>query len=134
MSFRPVDVLELRDTEQLAVVRRRVDALAQRVGLGSYQRARLVTAVGEIARNALTYGGGGRVRLEVSRGDNRVGVRIIVRDKGPGIPDVSLAMERGFSTGGSMGVGLPGAKALVDDFEMTTSPRGTRIMMTSWSR
>lgn len=95
---------------------------------------KLVTAVSELARNTVVYGGGGYMDWEVLEKDLRPGVRLTFRDEGPGIPDLKLAMTDGWTSGGGLGLGLTGAKRLVDEFELETAPgKGTRVTITRWS-
>lgn len=91
------------------------------------------TATSELARNMLDYGGGGVVTVESVQGERGRGVRVSFEDQGPGIADIEQAMGDGFSTGSGMGLGLPGAKRLVHDFEISSRPeRGTRVVITRW--
>jgi serine/threonine-protein kinase RsbT len=94
----------------------------------------LVTAASEIARNTLIHGGGGKFSWEVvGRGVKR-GVRLTFEDAGPGILDIQRAMTNGWTSGKGLGLGLPGAKRLVNEFEVHTTPgRGTRVIITRWS-
>jgi serine/threonine-protein kinase RsbT len=96
----------------------------------------VVTAASELARNALVHGGGGVARLEMITSDNgRTGVRIGFTDHGPGIPDVDLALTDGWTTGPGLGLGLSGARRLVDEFELTSKPGGgTSVVVVKWSR
>ncbi|MFI5934774.1 ATP-binding protein [Actinoplanes sp. NPDC051494] len=129
--------------EQLAIgsdqdvvrVRQLVRTLAVAVKLSLVDQTKIVTAASELARNTLVYGGGGTA--EVSRVDNgrRPGIRIVFADEGPGIPDLDLALTDGYTTGGGMGLGLSGARRLVDEFEIDTEVgRGTTIIVTKWCR
>jgi serine/threonine-protein kinase RsbT len=116
-------------------VRQLVRTVAVSVKLSLVDQTKLVTAASELARNTLVYGGGGTV--EVSRVDNgrRAGIRILFADHGPGIADVNLALTDGYTTGGGLGLGLSGARRLVDEFEIDTAVgEGTRITVTKWCR
>ena len=95
----------------------------------------IATAVSEIARNIVTYATQGEVTLsEVSAGSRR-GVQVLARDEGPGIADIELAMRDGYSTGKSLGLGLPGARRLMDEFEIVSVVgKGTTITMRKWKR
>jgi len=95
-----------------------------------------VTAASELARNALVYGGGGLARVEVvTSGNGRKGIRIGFIDEGPGIADVDLALTDGWSSGDGLGLGLSGARRLVDEFELTSKPgSGTSVVVVKWSR
>ena len=116
----PDDVVRARQAGRLA---------AARLGLGLADQTRLATAISEIARNALHYGGGGVCEIEtITEGDERR-VTVTVTDHGPGIPDVDRAMRAGFSTGNSLGMGLPGAQRLVDSLGVDTRPGLTRVML-----
>jgi serine/threonine-protein kinase RsbT len=95
----------------------------------------LVTAASELARNTLIHGGGGRFSWEVISAGPRRGVRLSFEDDGPGIPDIQRAMTNGWTSGNGLGLGLPGAKRLVDEFELqSTVGRGTRVVVTRWQQ
>ncbi|WP_037908834.1 anti-sigma regulatory factor [Actinacidiphila yeochonensis] len=115
--------------------RQAVRALAQQAELSLVDQTKLVTAASELARNTLSYGGGGTMRVSiVSRGGRR-GVRVAFRDDGPGIPDLELALTDGWSSGRGMGLGLSGAKRLADEFELESAPgRGTTVVVVKWAR
>jgi serine/threonine-protein kinase RsbT len=122
------------DTEgSLVTVRSRVRAAAVEMGFGIVEQTKLVTAASELARNVLRYAGQGRMILEVLAYNDRRGVRVTFEDNGPGIEDVELALRDGYSTGDSLGIGLPGAKRLVDDLTIDSAPgRGTTVVITTW--
>ena len=93
----------------------------------------LVTAASELARNTLIHGGGGRFSWEVISAGPRRGVRLSFEDDGPGIPDIQSAMTNGWTSGNGLGLGLPGAKRLVNEFEVQSAVgRGTRVVITRW--
>jgi serine/threonine-protein kinase RsbT len=116
-------------------VRQAVRALAVAAALSLVDQTKLVTAASELARNTLVYGGGGEVSVELVRADGRRGVRASFSDRGPGIPDVRLALTDGWTSGSGLGLGLSGAKRLVDDFELVTGPgEGTTVHVVKWSR
>jgi serine/threonine-protein kinase RsbT len=95
---------------------------------------KLVTAVSELARNTMVYGGGGDMDWQILDDNARTGLRLIFRDEGPGIPDIKLAMTDGWTSGSGLGLGLTGAKRLVDEFELDTAPgKGTRVTITRWT-
>lgn len=95
----------------------------------------IAAAISEVARNIITYAVEGEVRVAVVERNGRRGVTIVARDEGPGIEDVALALRDGFSTSGSLGLGLPGARRLVDEFEIDSAPgRGTLVTMRKWER
>jgi serine/threonine-protein kinase RsbT len=96
-------------------------------------QTKLVTAASELARNTLDYGGGGNVHVEQVVEGSRKGVRLTFKDQGPGIPDIELAMRDGYTSGGGLGLGLGGAKRLVNDFHIDSAPgKGTTIIITRW--
>jgi serine/threonine-protein kinase RsbT len=93
----------------------------------------LVTAASELARNTLVHGGGGRFSWEVLSTANKRGIRLSFEDQGPGIPDMQLAMRNGWTSRQGLGLGLPGAKRLVNEFDIqSTVGRGTRVVVTRW--
>jgi serine/threonine-protein kinase RsbT len=117
-------------------VRQRVRVLAAESGLSLVDQTKVVTAASELARNALVHGGGGLARVEVVRsGNGKSGVKIGFSDEGPGIPDLDLALTDGWTTGDGMGLGLSGARRLVDEFELTSKVGGgTSVVVVKWSR
>jgi serine/threonine-protein kinase RsbT len=116
-------------------VRQLVRTVAVAVKLSLVDQTKLVTAASELARNTLVYGGGGAVEVSTVSTDRRRGVRIVFVDEGPGIADLDLALSDGYTTGGGLGLGLSGARRLVDEFDIETAVgRGTRVTVTKWSR
>ncbi len=108
---------------------------AKAVGFDSALVAMLNTAVSELARNILKYAGTGEVLIEEVQQDVRSGIRVTVKDRGPGIADVDRAMADHFSSAGTLGLGLPGVKRMMDEFEIESTPgRGTVVTITKWSR
>ena len=92
-----------------------------------------MTAASELARNTYTYGGGGRFRLEILTSDSRHGLRLVFEDDGPGIADIEQALRDGFTTGSGLGMGLGGARRLVNEFQIESTPgAGTKIVATRW--
>lgn len=131
----PVDALPIRSSDDLRAVREMLRAHARLAGLNDVDQVRFVTAGSELARNIVKFTPGGAVRVERLTDGARVGVRASFVDHGPGIADVRLAMQDGFSTAGSLGIGLPGARRLVDDFELESTPgRGTTVVIVRWVR
>jgi len=129
------DRLTVASDQDVVRVRQLVRTVAVAVKLSLVDQTKLVTAASELARNTLVYGGGGTV--EVTRVENarRRGIKIVFTDSGPGIPDLDLALTDGYTTGGGLGLGLSGARRLVDEFEIDTEVgRGTCITVTKWSR
>jgi serine/threonine-protein kinase RsbT len=120
--------------QDVVLARQLARKLATECGLRLIDLTKLVTAVSELARNTMVYGGGGDMDWEIVEDGLRVGLRLTFRDEGPGIPDLKLAMTDGWTSGGGLGLGLTGAKRLVDDFELDTEPgKGTRIMIAKWT-
>jgi serine/threonine-protein kinase RsbT len=118
----------------IVVVRQKVRAWATELGLGLVDQTKVVTAASELARNTLDYGGGGDVEIAALRNDaNRPGIRLTFEDKGPGIPNVDLALTDGYTTGGGLGMGLSGSKRLMNEFRLDTEVgKGTRVIVTKW--
>jgi serine/threonine-protein kinase RsbT len=116
----------------VAAAAREARRLAEACGLSGVEAQHVATAVSEVARNAVKYARGGEVELAPAERDGRRGLRVTVRDRGPGIPDVRAALRDGVSTGGSLGLGLPGARRLMDDFAIRSGPGGTEVAMARW--
>jgi serine/threonine-protein kinase RsbT len=131
-----MEELAIRSGDDVVRVRQQVRASAARSGLSLVDQTKLITAASELARNALVYGGGGTARIEaVVSAQGRNGIRISFADDGPGIPDVDLALTDGWSSGQGLGLGLSGARRLVDEFELDSKPgQGTSVTVTKWSR
>jgi serine/threonine-protein kinase RsbT len=117
-------------------VRQALRAACQDTGLGLVDSTKLITAGSELTRNILTYATGrrGTLRVEHVHAKGKAAVRAVFTDQGPGIEDVAAALTDGYSTAGSMGIGLPGSKRLVDDLTIETSPAGTTITIIKWTR
>jgi serine/threonine-protein kinase RsbT len=102
------------------------------LGFSLVDQTKVVTAASELARNTVIYGGGGSLQIETLNGP-RTGLRLVFEDKGPGIPDIDLALRDGFTTGSGLGLGLGGAKRLVNEFEISSRVgEGTKISITRW--
>jgi serine/threonine-protein kinase RsbT len=127
----------IREESDLLRVRSVLRAEAHHVGMGLTAATKLITAGSELARNIVRYAvhGRGEVITERIRDGERQGVRAVFSDTGPGIADVEEAMRDGFSTAGSLGLGLPGSRRLVDEFSIDSEPgRGTTVVIAQWSR
>ena len=123
----------LQSDLDIVAARRWVADGAKEVGLSILDRTKVVTAASEIARNMVVYGKGGDMSVEIVRDGVRDGLRLVFEDHGPGIADIDQALEDGFSTGGSMGLGLPGARRLVSEFAVTSTVGvGTRVTIVRW--
>ena len=102
-------------------------------GFSLVDQTKMVTAASELARNTLDYGGGGTVRLELLQEGSRRGLRLTFEDQGPGIPNIELALTDGYTTGGGLGMGLSGARRLVNEFEIESHVgQGTRVTIARW--
>ena len=129
------DRITVASDQDVVRVRQLVRTVAVSVKLSLVDQTKLVTAASELARNTLVYGGGGTVEVFRVENGRRAGIRIVFRDEGPGIPDLELALTDGYTTGGGLGLGLSGARRLVDEFDIDTEPgRGTSITVTKWCR
>ena len=127
------ETLPLRTSEDVVVARQQVRARAVEHGFSLIDQTKLVTAASELARNALHYGGGGTMAIEVIVDDRRRGIRLTFQDEGPGIADIALALKDGYTTGGGLGLGLGGAKRLVNEFGIESKPgSGTKVTIARW--
>ena len=107
--------------------------LAASVGFSGSDLTLIATAISEVARNIVVYAERGEIRLQRAQKDGRRGIEVVAADQGPGIPDIERAMQDGFSTGRSLGLGLPGARRLMDEFEIVSEPgKGTMVTMRKW--
>src|ERR1700761_9397852 len=128
------DKIEVQKEQDVVFLKNRVKEVAVKIKMGLVNQTRLITAASELVRNMLRYGNGGTCLIEgVSSGRNN-GVRLTFADKGPGIPDIGAAMRDGFSTGKSLGLGLPGTKRLVNEFDIKSKVgEGTVVMIVKWA-
>jgi serine/threonine-protein kinase RsbT len=131
-----MDELPIRSGDDVVRVRQQVRTVAAASGLSLVDQTKLVTAASELARNTLVYGGGGTAQVEVVKSPNgRAGVKLHFTDEGPGIPNIDLALTDGWTSGSGLGLGLSGARRLVDEFELDSKPgEGTRVVVVKWSR
>ena len=114
-------------------VRQAVRAWSIELKFSLVDQTKIVTAASELTRNLFVYGGGGEVHLSILQEGIRRGLRAVFEDHGPGIADIAQAMQDGYTTGGTMGLGLGGAKRLVNDFDIVSVPgEGTRVTITRW--
>lgn len=128
------ETLPIRSSADIVLVRQKVRAWAADLRFSLVDQTKLVTAASELARNTLEHGKGGEVQVEAVENEPRRGVRLAFEDRGPGIPDIALAMKEGYTTGGGLGLGLGGAKRLVNEFEIDSAPgRGTRVVVVRWT-
>lgn len=126
-------VVRVQSQDDVVQVRQKVRTEASALGFTLVDLTKLVTAASELARNALVHGGGGEVRIAGIENGGRRGLRLTFTDEGPGIPDLDQALADGFSTGGGLGLGLGGARRLVNEFEIDSRPgAGTRVTVVKW--
>jgi serine/threonine-protein kinase RsbT len=133
MAVTRSEVLPVRTEQDIVMARQMVRKLTQELAFGLVDQTKMVTAASELARNTVVYGGGGTLTYEMLLDGARRGLRLIFEDKGPGIQDMSLAMKDGWTSGTGLGLGLSGAKRLVNDFDIQSKPgEGTRVMIARW--
>ena len=126
--------MPVRVEQDVVLARQAVRRVAQECGLRLVDQTKLITAASELARNAVIYGGGGDMDWEILEDGVRSGVRLVFRDQGPGIADLKLAMTDGWTSGSGLGLGLTGAKRLVNEFELDSAPgKGTRVTIARWT-
>ncbi len=127
------EVVPVRAGADVVLARQRVRSWAAQIGFNLVDQTKIVTAASELARNMVDYGGGGEVTLEEVTNGMRRGLRVTFEDHGPGIPDIELALRDGYTTGEGLGMGLGGAKRLVNDFEIDSRVgEGTRVVIVRW--
>jgi serine/threonine-protein kinase RsbT len=127
------ETLAITSSEDIVRVRQAVRAWVVELGFSLISQTKLVTAASELARNTLEFGGGGTVRLEIISTSTHTGVRLTFEDHGPGIPDIELALKNGYTMGNGLGLGLGGARRLVNEFQIDSQVgRGTRVSIIRW--
>ena len=127
------EALELRSSSDVVTVRQVVRTWAIEAGFSLVDQTKIVTAASELARNTIDYGGGGTARLELLTEGTRRGLRVAFEDRGPGIPDIQQALADHYTTGTGLGLGLGGAKRLVNEFDISSRVgEGTRVVITRW--
>jgi serine/threonine-protein kinase RsbT len=125
----------IESDDDVVTARRLARELATELGFGGTDITLLATAISEVARNITAYAGRGEVCIEPVTVGGRKGVKVVARDDGPGIADLELALRDGYSSGTGLGLGLPGARRLVDDFDVQTEVgRGTTVTLVKWGR
>jgi serine/threonine-protein kinase RsbT len=129
------DSLPLHSSQDVVRARQHVRDRAVAMGFSLVEQTKLVTAASELARNTVDYGRGGTVHIAIVDGRDGPGIRLTFVDDGPGIPDIELALRDHYTTGAGLGMGLGGARRLVNEFEIeSTVGVGTRITVTKWKR
>jgi serine/threonine-protein kinase RsbT len=127
------DSMNIIKEQDVVPFRSRVKEYAVKIGMGLVNQTKLITAASELVRNMLKYGGGGGVNIEIVSQGRENGIRLTFSDKGPGIKDISLAMKDGYTTGKSLGLGLPGTKRLVSFFDIQSEVgKGTTVTIIKW--
>ena len=127
------ELISVTASSDIVAVRHAVRRHAVEIKLSLVDQTKIVTAASELARNMLVYGGGGEAILELLQEGHRNGLRVHFVDTGPGIPDIELALRDGYTSGNGMGLGLGGAKRLVNEFNIESKPgKGTRVTITRW--
>ena len=133
MSTSTTDVLPLRTEHDIVLARQAVRKMTIELGFSLVEQTKMVTAASELARNTLIYGGGGVLAWAVILDGARKGLRLEFSDQGPGIPDMALALKDGWTSGSGLGMGLSGARRLVNDFDIWSEVgKGTRVTITRW--
>ena len=134
MNVRRTEEIPVREVNDIVTVRQQTRQWAGEVGLSLVDQTKIVTAASELARNVVVYGGGGALRLELLENGVKKGLRLIFADQGPGIPDVERALQDGYTTGGGLGLGLGGARRLVNEFAIDSAVgHGTTVTIARWS-
>ena len=130
---RAASMVVVSDDADVVMARQRGRNVAEQLGMSSSQQTMVATAISEIARNIVVYVGRGTITITVVDNGSHAGIEVVARDDGPGIDDVDQALKDGFSTAGSLGLGLPGARRLMDDFLLESTPgAGTTVTMRKW--
>ena len=133
MTVERNELFEVRSSNDIVRVRQKVREWAVESGFSLVDQTKIVTATSELARNTLEHGGGGTARVELLSDGIRRGLRLTCEDKGPGIADIQLALKDGFTSRGGLGLGLGGARRLVNEFAIESRPgEGTRVIITRW--
>jgi len=127
------DSMQIEREQDVVPFRNRVKEYAIKIGMGVVNQTKLITAASELVRNMLKYAGGGMVLIEAISEGRDNGIRLTFLDHGPGIPDISQAMKDGYSSGKSLGIGLPGTKRLVNEFDIKSAiGEGTTVSIIKW--
>jgi len=128
-------VVQIRADADVLLARQKARELAKSLRFSGSELTLIATAISEVARNIVTYAKRGEIVLRLVNQGRRRGIRVIAQDQGPGIADIPRAMEDGYSTSSSLGLGLPGSKRLMDDFDIVSAlGKGTTVTMTKWER
>lgn len=132
MSAEEIQVA-IHSNQDIVSARQKGRQMATELGFSSGDATLIATAISELARNIVSYASKGQITLKMVNGLSRQGILVIATDDGPGIPDIRQALRDGFSTSGSLGLGLPGVRRLMDEFDIASQPgRGTRVAVKKW--
>jgi serine/threonine-protein kinase RsbT len=127
------ETLGIRTSADVVKVRQVARAWSAELGFSLVDQTKIVTGASELARNTLEHGKGGRCRIEVLNDDDRRGLRMTFEDEGPGIPDLTLALTDGYTTGTGLGLGLSGARRLMSEFRLYSEVgKGTQVQVVRW--
>jgi serine/threonine-protein kinase RsbT len=125
----------INSDQDIVTARQKGRALAADLGFSATDSILIATAISELARNIVSYARTGEITLKTVHGSSRQGIMVVASDEGPGIPDVAQAMRDGFSTSGSLGLGLPGVRRLMDEFQIASQlSRGTTVTVKKWKQ
>jgi serine/threonine-protein kinase RsbT len=123
----------INSDQDIVSARQKGRQMAVELGFSTGEATLIATAISELARNIVAYARKGQITLKMVNGLSRQGISVTATDNGPGIPDIRQALRDGFSTSGSLGLGLPGVRRLMDEFEITSQPgRGTIVAVKKW--
>jgi serine/threonine-protein kinase RsbT len=125
--------IHIANEADIVTARQTSREIALEAGLAGSNVALVATAVSELARNIVQYARSGSIDVQLTKSEGRRGIKVVARDEGPGIADIHLAMQDGYSTGGGLGLGLPGTKRMMDEFELVSQPGvGTTVTAVKW--
>jgi serine/threonine-protein kinase RsbT len=128
-------LININNEFDIVLARQKGREVSKELQFGGVDQARITTAISELARNIYLYAGSGQITISVLEENGRRGIQISAIDEGPGINDIRMVLQDGFSTSGGLGAGLPGVKRLMDSFDIDSMPgSGTRITITKWAR
>jgi serine/threonine-protein kinase RsbT len=128
-------IININNEFDIVLARQKGREVSKELQFGGVDQARITTAISELARNIYLYAGSGIITIEVLEDNGRRGIQISAADDGPGINDIRMVLQDGFSTSGGLGAGLPGVKRLMDSFDIDSMPgTGTKITITKWAR
>ncbi|WP_102263055.1 anti-sigma regulatory factor [Mesobacillus jeotgali] len=128
-------IININNEFDIVLARQKGREVSKDLQFGGVDQARITTAISELARNIYLYAGSGQITIDVLEENGRKGIQIVAADNGPGINDIRMVLQDGYSTSGGLGAGLPGVKRLMDSFDIDSMPgTGTKITITKWAR